>query len=69
MEEYYNELKDYGFLYAKVSYIINIRHIITREKSLVVMSGGIKLTVSRSRKKAFDDQLMSYWGQQRKEEM
>lgn len=66
LEAYYQRLKDYGFLYAKKSYIINIEHIKARLRDTVILSDDTELTVSRSRKKQFDEQIMAYWSQLRK---
>ncbi len=63
LEVYYEKLKDRGFVFAKKSYIINIQHIVERLKDTVIMSNGTELTVARSRKKEFDEEIMAYWRQ------
>lgn len=61
LENYYEQLKDYGFIYAKKSYIINARFITGRLKDSVLLKGGYELTVARSKKKEFNDRLIEYW--------
>lgn len=61
LDEYYKQLKDKGFIYAKKSYIVNAQHITARLKDSVKMKEGAELTVARSKKKEFDDQLNEYW--------
>lgn len=61
LDAYYDQLKSHGFIYAKKSYIINARFIIARFKDSVLLKGGYELSVARSKKKQFDDQLVEYW--------
>ena len=65
LEVYYELLKGRGFVFAKKSYIINTEHIIMRLKDTVVLSDQTELTVARSRKKQFDEEIMAYWGRTR----
>lgn len=51
--ELYEQLKDFGFVYAHNSYIVNLKHVaVAGPKELELMSGE-KLTISRSRAKDF----------------
>ena len=51
--ELYEQLKDFGFVYAHNSYIVNLKHVaVAGPKELELMSGE-KLTISRSRAKEF----------------
>lgn len=61
LETYYEQLKDYDFMYAKKSYIINAQYVMARLKDSVLLKGHHELSVARSRKKEFDDQLFAYW--------
>ena len=61
VEEYYNELKDHGFVYAKVSYIINVRHVTGYFKEYVQLTGGTQLAVARSKRAQFEKELSSFW--------
>lgn len=62
LKEYYQELKDYGFIYASESYIINAEKVVSRQKDFVRMQGGHNLSVVRRMKKAFDEELGKYYG-------
>lgn len=68
LEEYHRQLKDYGFIYAKVSYIINARRVMFRGKDSVTMEGNIELGISRNKKKEFDEQFAMYWACQEEDE-
>lgn len=59
--EYYQQLKDYGFIYANKSYIVNVRNVLRRETYSVTLKGGVELSISRSRKKEFDEGFGKYW--------
>lgn len=61
LEEYYRQLKGYGFIYAKVSYIINAKRVLFRGRDSVTMEGNIELGISRNKKKKFDEQFAMYW--------
>ncbi len=61
LDSYYEQLKDFGFIYAKKSYIINAQYIVARSRDSVLLKDKTELTVSRSRKKQFDDALGRYW--------
>ncbi len=65
LEEYYRQLKDYGFIYAKVSYIINAKHVMFMGKDSVTMEGNIELGISRIKKKEFDEQFTMFWACQK----
>ena len=51
--ELYEQLKDFGFVYAHNSYIVNLKYVaIAGPKELELMNGE-KLTISRARAKEF----------------
>lgn len=60
--EYYEQLKESGFLYGGKSYIINVNHIVARIKDQIQLSNGQELSISRSRKAEFDKGFARYWG-------
>ncbi|MDR7810519.1 LytR/AlgR family response regulator transcription factor [Lacrimispora sp.] len=62
LKEYYQELRNYGFIYASESYIINAEKVVSRQKDFVRMEGGHNLTVVRRMKKVFDEELGKYYG-------
>lgn len=61
LEDYYKELKEHGFVYAKVSYIINVRHVTGYFKEYVQLTDGTQLAVARSKRAQFEKELTSYW--------
>lgn len=63
LETYYEQLKEYGFIYAKKSYIVNSKFVTGRFKDSITLTGGYELTVARSKKKMVDDLLVEYWGE------
>lgn len=62
LDEYYEQLKEFGFLYGSKSYIINVNHVVMRIKNIVQLSDGEKLTISRSKKAEFDNGFARHWG-------
>lgn len=62
LDEYYQRLKDYGFIYASKSYIVNAEKVAARRDQYVVLNGGHQLNVSRSRTREFDDEFGRYLG-------
>ncbi len=62
LKEYYQELKNYGFIYASESYIINAERVISRQKDIVRLQGGHNLIVVRRMRKVFDEELGKYYG-------
>lgn len=62
IEDYYERLKYFGFLYASKSYIINAEHVVARFPNSVQLRNGEELSVSRSRKREFDAGFSQYWG-------
>lgn len=64
LDQYYEQLKDYGFVYGKKSYIINVCYITARMKDAVRLQDETILSIARSRKKEFDDQYSRYWRMQ-----
>lgn len=59
---YYEQLRDYGFIYAHKSYIVNAEHVIMRNKNSVIMENGCELNVARSKQKEFDRALSACLG-------
>lgn len=53
LAEIYEQLKEFGFVYAHNSYIVNLRHIVVVSLKELELRNGQKLTVSRSRAKEF----------------
>lgn len=51
--EFYEELKDSGFVYAHNSYIVNLRHVIMVGTKDLELVNGERLTISRARAKEF----------------
>lgn len=61
LTEYYEQLKNHGFLYAKTSYIINAQYIIRVLPNTVILAEGYcELPVARNRKKEFLEQFVEY---------
>jgi len=56
----FEKVKDEGFSYAHNSYIVNMANIQHIEKSVIWMEGGEVLTISRSKKKLFDDSFSAF---------
>lgn len=56
LQDLYNRLYKYKFVYAHNSYIVNLKYVVKYSKAEIQMEGGNILTISRSRKKEFDDQ-------------
>lgn len=61
LNEYYQKLKDQGFISGHNSYIINAHHVEARQNDVVYLSDGQQLTLSRSRKRSFDKDFGCYW--------
>ena len=51
--ELYEQLKDFGFVYAHNSYIVNLKHVAVAGPKELELMNGEKLTISRSRAKEF----------------
>lgn len=62
MDTYYEELKNYGFIYASKSYIVNSENVVARIKDTIKLKGGHEIGISRSRKKSFDNEFSRFWG-------
>ncbi len=62
LDEYYEQLNQFGFWYGNKSYIINVNHVVMRIKNIVQLSDGQELTISRSKKAEFDRAFARHWG-------
>lgn len=52
--ELYEQLEKKGFEYAHNSYIVNLRKVVTIKRTMLQLSGGTELNVSRSKRKEFE---------------
>ncbi len=53
LSELYELFKDFGFVYAHNSYIVNLRHVSKAHVNHLILSNGQELSVSRSRTQEF----------------
>lgn len=53
LPEFYEQLKDFGFVYAHNSYIVNLKYVAIVDNKELEFTNGEKLTVSRARAKEF----------------
>lgn len=53
LEEWYEQLKDFGFSYAHNSYIVNVKHVVKAGTTELELDTGEKLTIARSKLKEF----------------
>ncbi len=60
LADYYQELKQWGFLYANRSYIVNAEHVAVRSKDTIQLEGGVILNVSRGKKRQFNEDFSRY---------
>ena len=51
--EFYEELKDFGFVYAHNSYIVNLKYVMAADTKELELTDGKMLTISRARAKEF----------------
>ena len=61
LQELYEILKPYHFVYAHNSYIVNLRYICKRNHEEIQIANGEKLSVSRSRKKELEKEMDLYF--------
>ncbi|WP_062051540.1 LytTR family DNA-binding domain-containing protein [Bacillus sp. JCM 19034] len=61
MKELERELKNYHFFRGHKGYLINLEHVSGMNDSNAVVK-GIKLPISRTKRKAFLEALADYWG-------
>lgn len=59
---YYQQLQEYGFVYAHRSYIVNVEYVMMRNKNTIVLENGYALNIARSKQKGFDRELSAYLG-------
>ncbi len=57
LSELYDMLKDYNFVYAHNSYIVNIKYVRSRTRDEILMVTGDILTVSRSKTKELKEKM------------
>lgn len=62
LSAYYEQLHEYGFIYAHRSYIVNAEHVVMRNKNSVILENGCELNVARSKQKVFDKELSAFLG-------
>lgn len=51
LEEWYEQLREFGFVYAHNSYIVNLRHVIMVGTEVLKLDTGEQLSVARSKMK------------------
>lgn len=56
------ELQPWGLVRCNQCYLVNMRYVRSVEKDKVILTDGESLRMSRSRKKAFMQALLQYWG-------
>lgn len=55
IKELYQQLEQEGFEYAHNSYIVNLKNVVDLKRTVVEISGGIELNVSRSKRKCLEE--------------
>lgn len=60
LDKIYLRLKEFGFEYAHSSYIVNIEHVDECDKRQLKLDEGIKLDISRSKSKQFNEVFVSF---------
>lgn len=63
LTQYYDRLKEHGFIYGSKSYIINALNVSARLTDSVVLTNGYELNIARSKKKSFDKEFGQYYGE------
>lgn len=61
LRTYYQQLKDYGFIHASKSYIVNAENVVAQSPCNVTLKGGYKLSLTRGEKKTFEEEFGKYW--------
>lgn len=59
-----SRLESYGFVRSNSFLLINLRHVVGFRNQMSILTGGVELPVSRSRKKPFLEELTQYFGGQ-----
>lgn len=67
LKEYYQQLKGCGFSYASVSYIVNIINVIKQSKNRLFLKGGKDLSLTRVKKKSYEEDVIRFWSLKAKE--
>lgn len=62
IRELEEELIPNGFARCNQCYLVNLKYVQSVEKDNVILQGGECLSVSRNRRKAFMQALLTYWG-------
>lgn len=65
LQEIYEELHSEEYIYIYKGCIVNMLHILSREKEGLRMRDGAVLAVSRPRQREVREKLFSYWGKQK----
>lgn len=55
------ELQDGGFALTSQSHLVNLHYVESVESDGIILSDGVKLPLSRSKRKEFMQQLLQYW--------
>lgn len=61
LEEIYENVKEYGFIYAHNGYIVNMKYVMKLMENEVCMSDGTRLGISRSKTKEFKERVFEYY--------
>lgn len=56
----YPKIAQYGFSYAHNSFLVNFKHVVNLEKNLLLLDDGTILNISKSKKKNFEKEFISY---------
>lgn len=61
LQELYARLRSYEFAYAHNSYIVNLKYVVKCSRTELQLSNGHILTISRSKRKEFEDCFYHYY--------
>lgn len=61
LKAYYQELGQYGFVYASKSYIVNVRHVMALSSDEITLKGGWRLKLTKGKKKAYEEEFARFW--------
>ena len=62
LKEIYEKLKDYNFVYAHHSYIINLQYVIKIQGNHILLETGVEFNLARSKRDEFHKRLAQYVG-------
>lgn len=60
IKELYCQLEEQGFEYAHNSYIVNLEKVVSFERTVLRLRGGVQLNISRSKKTQFEEHFMKF---------